>query len=54
MAHLQINCKNSRGSIYAPDLLFVFGYMIFWADSMGHLASLKNYAIGYIVTFGSL
>ena len=54
MAHLQINCIKGCGDVYAPGQLFVFGSMVFCADSMGHLTSVKNYAPGRIVTFGGL
>ena len=54
MAHLQINCANGHRDVYALIQLFVFGSMVFCADSTGHLTSVENYAPGRIVTFGGL
>jgi hypothetical protein len=54
MAHLQINCANAHGDVFAPGQLFVFGSIVFCTDSMGHLTSIENYAPGRIMTFGGL
>ena len=54
MAHLQINCGSGYGDIFVPGQLFVFGSMVFCADSSGHLASVENYAPDHVITFGSL
>ena len=54
MAHLQINYDSSYGGIFVPGQLFVFGSMVFCADSAGHLAPVENYAPDHVVTFGSL
>ena len=54
MAHLQINCGSGYGDIFVPDQLFIFGSMVFCADSSGHLASVENYALDHVITFGGL
>jgi hypothetical protein len=54
MSHLQINYGTGCEDIFVPDQLFMFGSMIFSADSAGHLAPVENYTPYQIMTFGSL
>ena len=53
-AHLQINCSNGRGIVYAHRKLVVFDTMIFCTDSIGHMASVENYTPCRIMNFGGL
>ena len=44
----------SRGEVFLPGQMFVFGGFILWANSLGHLEQIESYAPGHQVRFGSL
>ena len=54
MAPPIINDDVIQGETFLPRQIFVFGGFALWANSLGHLEQIENYAPGHQVRFGSL
>ena len=43
-----------QGEVSLPGQIFVFGGLVLWANSLGHLEQIDSYAPGHQVRFGNL
>ena len=43
-----------EGEVFLPGYIFVFGGFARWANSLGHLEQIDNYALGHQFRFGNL
>ena len=43
-----------QGEVFLPGQIFVFGSVVLWDNSLGHLEQIDSYAPGHQVRFGSL
>ena len=54
MATLIINNDTVQGETFLPGQIFVFGGFALWANSLGHLEQIDNYAPGHQARFVNL
>ena len=54
MARSIINNDAAQGGVFLPEQIFVFGGFALWANSLGHLEQINNYAPGHHISFGNL
>ena len=50
-----IICNDAAlGEVFLPGQIFVFGGFALWANSLGHLEQIDNYAPGHQIRFRNL
>ena len=54
MAPSIIYNNDVQGEVFLPRQIFVFGGLVLWANSLGHLERIDSYAPGHQVRFGRL